>query len=665
MSPVDNGSSGMNETRKWAAVWSQRPAIARLCLFWVAYVLAAGFAQLLAIMPGTGISIWPPSGVFMATLILSRKPSWPWWVFAGLLAELFANAVWFGNPLVVAILLNAGNALEATAGAWLVLRFCRKPGGFETLRDVMALVVLGAGIAPIASATVGSATLAGFGIQSFATAWPLWWIGDATGILIVAPLALAAVQTWRERTRLPAARWVEGGILALVFLGVAAVSLSAYLPFAYLIMPPLLWIAVRFQFSGAAIALALLAMMTALFTVFGEGQFAGDLETPKQSHVLLQLFLAISALSALVVAAISQQYQQALKRLKIANIELKRRVSERTANIADSEARLRLALRAGRAGIWEHDLASDRSVLSESFFRLLGREPASNAAVSLEQWKDIIVPEDVAAVIEEWDRARRSHDLFISEYRIRRQDTGEIRYLHGTGEFTYATGGQASRFSGVVFDVTELKRHEQRQQMLINELSHRVKNTLATVQSIAVLSFRSRSGDGTADDFVARLMVLARGHDLLSRKNWDGAPLYELVKLAVAPHIDDVRIRAAGTEVWMPPRQALAMNMALHELCANAVKYGALSNELGRIEIAWEASDTSNRFRLTWRERGGPAVEPPEHHGFGSLLLKQGLKQDLSGDIQLQFGRDGLECVIEAPIPESGRPRELDLQAGG
>ena len=118
-------------------------------------------------------------------------------------------------------------------------RACRQPVRLETLQDILALVVLGAGIAPLISATVGSATLAWFGMQSFAAAWPLWWIGDATGVLIVAPLALSVFHNWRGKTRLSAAQWVEAGVLGLIFLGVAALSLSGYLPFAYIIMPGL------------------------------------------------------------------------------------------------------------------------------------------------------------------------------------------------------------------------------------------------------------------------------------------------------------------------------------------------------------------------------------------------------------------------------------------
>jgi integral membrane sensor domain MASE1 len=286
-------------------VRSHRPQFLHLALFVAAYVLASGFAQALAIVPGTGISIWPPSGLFIATLVLASRHSWPWWILGAFVAELFSNLLWFHNPLPVASLIYTGNALEATIGAWLVNRSCRRPVRLESLQEVLALVVLGAGVAPIASATVGSATLAWFGMQSFATAWPLWWIGDATGVLIVAPLALVVFQNWHGRAELSAARWIEACVLGVIFLGVAALSLSGYLPFAYIIMPPLLWAAVRFEFKGAAVTLTLLALITGVFTISGASQFAGDPESQEHKQVMLQLFLAISASSALIVAAIS------------------------------------------------------------------------------------------------------------------------------------------------------------------------------------------------------------------------------------------------------------------------------------------------------------------------------------------------------------------------
>jgi len=127
------------------SVWSHRPSWQYLGPFVAAYLLGCGFAQLLAIVPGTGISIWPPGGLFMATLIFTPRRSWPWWILGGCFAELLGNLLWFNSPLLAALLIYSGNALEAVAGAWLVTRACRKSVRLESLHEVLAIVVMGAG----------------------------------------------------------------------------------------------------------------------------------------------------------------------------------------------------------------------------------------------------------------------------------------------------------------------------------------------------------------------------------------------------------------------------------------------------------------------------------------------------------------------------------------
>ncbi|PJI41858.1 MASE1 domain-containing protein [Ferrovibrio sp.] len=313
-------------------LWTQRPKFIHLGLFVAAYVLGCAFAQILAFMPGTGISIWLPSGLFIATLLFASRSTWAWWLLAGCFAELFANTLWFRSPLPAAFLIYLGNALEALIGAWLIRRVLGDPVRLDTLQQMLIFVALGAGVAPIMAATIGAATVDGFDIlsQSFWTAWPLFWIGDATGVLIVAPLALAVLQNWGDRTQLSATQWMEICILGLIFGGVAALSLNHYLSFTYIVVPPLLWAAVRFEFKGAAIALMFLVLITAAFTMSSGGEFPGVSESPKERHILLQLFLAISALSAMIVAAISRQHRLGLLTLRKSMDTLRHREWELT-----------------------------------------------------------------------------------------------------------------------------------------------------------------------------------------------------------------------------------------------------------------------------------------------------------------------------------------------
>ena len=148
-------------------------------------------------------------------------------------------------------------------------------------------------------------------------------------------------------------------------------------------------------------------------------------------------------------------------------------------------------------------------------------------------------------------------------------------------------------------------------------------------------------------------MALSRAHDILTRESWGGAPLEGIVQEAIAPYRDQHhdRLHAAGPQVWLPPRHALAFAMVLHELGTNAVKYGALSNADGRIEISWTANGS---LRLRWTESGGPAVVPPARRGFGSRLIERGLRHEIGGRVALEFAPGGVVCTIETPLGDSG-----------
>lgn len=190
--------------------------------------------------------------------------------------------------------------------------------------------------------------------------------------------------------------------------------------------------------------------------------------------------------------------------------------------------------------------------------------------------------------------------------------------------------------------------------MLLHELNHRVKNTLATVQSIAMQSFRNaRDTEQAQRQFEDRLFALSKVHDILTQESWERAPLAKIVAEVVAPYRRaDSRFAIEGPNVWLPPHYALALALALHELCTNAVKYGALSNDRGRIGIAWTVA--ARGLLMRWTETGGPLVMPPRRRGFGSRLIERGLKQDLGGEVRMDFAATGVVCTIEAPLHARG-----------
>ena len=203
--------------------------------------------------------------------------------------------------------------------------------------------------------------------------------------------------------------------------------------------------------------------------------------------------------------------------------------------------------------------------------------------------------------------------------------------------------------SKIARDITEPRRTQERQKLLINEIQHRIKNMLAIVQAIATQTLRSSPDDREA--FVARLHALAGAHDLLRDDNWHQAALVELVGKALNAFQDKHRERffIDGPDgIFLDAQKSSMLVMILHELATNAVKYGALSNENGQVCVVWErlGDDPAKRLRLNWKESGGPPVSPPAEKGFGSLLIERALQNHM-GQARLDFAPQGLQCSIE------------------
>jgi two-component sensor histidine kinase/PAS domain-containing protein len=209
----------------------------------------------------------------------------------------------------------------------------------------------------------------------------------------------------------------------------------------------------------------------------------------------------------------------------------------------------------------------------------------------------------------------------------------------------------------VSLDITERKRGEEQRKLLVNELNHRVKNTLAVVQAIASQTLRSANDlAGAERALVGRLVSLAKAHDILTHENWSGADLRELILGSLAPHAGIERFEIDGPEVWLPPTLALSLAMAVHELTTNAIKYGALSTPGGRVAIGWTSveRDEAQHLSLAWRERGGPPVAPVRRKGFGTRMLERLLDAELGGKVEIRFEETGLVCVLEVDLVERG-----------
>ena len=206
--------------------------------------------------------------------------------------------------------------------------------------------------------------------------------------------------------------------------------------------------------------------------------------------------------------------------------------------------------------------------------------------------------------------------------------------------------------------MVEMREHEARQKLLLDELNHRVKNTLASVQSIAIQTLSGEADPELArSTFVERLMALSSTHNLLVKRSWEGAAFEDLVNASLSHYGQPYAY--AGAPLAMSPNTAVTLGMALHELATNALKYGAWANG-GRVEIASEIDDAAGETVITWRERDGAAVTAPVRRGFGSRLLEHGVARELGGSVRLTFDPQGLTCVIRAPIGGRLRPAQDD-----
>ena len=319
-----------------------------------------------------------------------------------------------------------------------------------------------------------------------------------------------------------------------------------------------------------------------------------------------------------------------------------------------SEERLELAIRARGLGIFDWHIPSGRVLWTEQEERIFGLEPGTFEG-NVTAWEGRVLPDDLgrmqAAMRETMAARRRNMDF---EFRIRRPD-GEIRHLEGSARFLYAEDGSPLRMVGVNIDVTERKRAEEELRLLVNELNHRVKNTLATVQSIASYTLQNEPRQEEARQALdRRLIALSRAHDVLTRESWISAEIRDVVEQAIEPFETpgEGRFELSGPEARVGPRQALALAMGLNELATNALKYGALSKPGGKIRVVWALDPTATpaTLRLRWEEAGGPPVRPPKRRGFGSRLIEQVLAKDMGGHVQLHFLEAGVVCTIEAPL---------------
>jgi two-component sensor histidine kinase len=330
------------------------------------------------------------------------------------------------------------------------------------------------------------------------------------------------------------------------------------------------------------------------------------------------------------------------------------------AQVRESEARFRALVNATSDVIYR--MSADWTEMRQ----LDGRGVLADTDSPTVAWMDVyLLPEDQAGIRQVIQAALHSGAPFQMEHRVRRAD-GTLGWTFSRAIPILGDGGEIVEWFGAASDITVRKEAEAHLRLMVNELNHRVKNSLATVQAIAAQTLRKREiPEGTREALVSRLVALARAHDVLTEQKWSGADLEEIARQAAAPYTrldGGSPFTIEGPPVELDPKRAIALALALHELATNAAKYGALSAPQGHVDLLWTVADEdgARTLALTWRERGGPPVSAPRRSGFGTRLIERGLAGELQGEVRLEFQSSGVTCTVRTVL--DGGPAGGDWQ---
>ncbi len=298
--------------------------------------------------------------------------------------------------------------------------------------------------------------------------------------------------------------------------------------------------------------------------------------------------------------------------------------------------------------------------------RKQAEEIASRLAAIVESSSDSILSKTLDGTILSW---KNEEDVFLARIaageRIQHYDTvrlnkdGRAIDVSATVSPIRDRAGSVVGVSKIVRDITERKRAVDTQRLLLAELDHRVKNTLATVQAIALQTLSAACNPAEfVESFNGRIRALRRAHGLLTRTSWQGADLATLIKeqLTLGPEASGWRVSSSGPQVLLEPQAALHLGLVLHQLGTNARKYGSLSQPEGRLTTEWSLASEAGHAELLlkWVESDGPPVAPPRKSSFGTTLIEQSLRYALGGEARLTFAPAGVTCEISLPLPQQG-----------
>jgi two-component sensor histidine kinase/integral membrane sensor domain MASE1 len=669
----------------------------------LAYWAVSAVTLWFLVAPGVGPVAWPAAGVALAALAVGGPRLWPGVVLGQFLAVAALGVA--PGPADLAPAIGAGLAAALPAAA---LRRLRLDADLSTLHGVLWLAAAGIVGATVATATGTLGSLV-HGVATGAVAWS-WWCGHLAAVMVVTP----AILSWRRREGLELRPL---SVMHLV-LSVGLCALIAYAIFlwearqvarSWFIFPALAWPALVFSVRGASLSLLALAGIACEAAILGSGPFSN---APDALGVVIftQQFLAVVSATLLILAAVADERrgQSALReserrlRDETEALEVLNRTGAAIAAELDLDKAVQLVTDAGvslcgaQFGAFFYNVVEEGvGDAGESYmlFALSGAPREAFERFGQPRNTEVFAPtfggEGPVRVPDITKDPRYGHNpphagmprghLPVRSYlaapvRSRSGDViGGLFFGHPTaGVFTeraerliVGLAAQAAiaidnarLYQAAQREIEERRRAEQHQRLLMNELNHRVKNTLATVQSMGAQTLKTgRSVAEAREAFVSRLMALSAAHNLLTAERWESADLEDVARMATAAFEEPAapRFSIEGPGVRLKAPHALGLAMALNELGSNAAKYGALSGEGGRVAISWTV-ERGGHIRFVWEEAGGPAVQPPLRRGFGSRLIQEGLARELRGQVEMSWRPEGLRCELSFQLEAGERP---------
>lgn len=627
----------------------------------VFYFLAGKLGLKLAFVHASATAVWPPTGIALAACLVWGYRVWP----GILLGAFLVNVTTSGSTAATSLGIAVGNTLEGLLGAYLVNRFARGIEAFQRPKDVFRFAALAGILSTTVSATCGLASLSLGGLAAWDGAiWLTWWLGDAVGALVVAPVLIL----WGIDRRL---RWRGARLLELLLLllplGLSGLIVFTHAfhskdyPLQFLSVPMLLWAAFRFGQREAATSVLVLSVIAIWGTLQGFGPFAGG--SQNESLLLLQAFMGVWAVTGLAVAAVVAERRQGEEKIQRLNEELERRVKDRTGQLEEanqtltaevdvrrlteeqlqkSEARLLEAQEVAHIGSWEWHIDHNELSWSDELYRIYGLDPASFTA-SYEGFQERVHPDDRGRVDETVRRSLEDKQPFGFEHRIIRPD-GSIRTVYGQGRVVLDQEGKPARMLGTGQDITERKKAEEERSQLISAraarreaeeanrlkdeflatLSHELRTPLNAIVGWGHILKQTKLGSPDATRaigsigrnaqvltrLIADLLDISRamsGRLGLNLRPADPRAVIQSALETVRPEADAKSVRVelsleAVSPIRVDPER---LEQVIWNLLSNAMKF---SPEAGRVRVSL-AQVERHQLEITVADEG-PGIDP-------------------------------------------------------